>query len=239
MPAGRPRSRRPLAEVLKRSRVRRFAKHVPQPSRSDRGERAVGGYTNELTKLDRHEALLAVLKTDVAGLPTEQLARVSGVPREEVLGALKMLEFQGVCYSSSGGRSQLLWSSGSRPPGAKCPKLVERDRQRYLTVVSTLRSASNDRISTDQLMRLAKVPDRHRKALRGGLKALVALGHVRTGKHGRQAVVWQWVGPGGRGNLYERDLIRGDDGRVLDQTALEDAAAFTAWQARMDDGDLH
>jgi hypothetical protein len=239
MTASRRKSRN-LRKALVRPQLPRMAKYKPTPSRLDRGLEPVGGFKNQLSYLDQHRAMLATIAAGVVDAPTGTLAVGAGLPTEEALGALKMLEYQGHCYSRSGGRSQLLWSTGTRPADVRPPLLVQRDRRRYETVVSTLRWASNAQISTDELMRQAAVPDRHRKALRGGLKALVALDLVQHGKYGRQAIVWQWIGPGGHGHQHGRAVVRDDRGNAVawdDVDVAQDAAAFRDWQARMDAGE--
>jgi hypothetical protein len=138
------------------------------------------------------------------------------------LGALRMLDAEGLVHSRSGGRRQLVWHPGRREQDEP-PRLAEPER--YKRLRELLRSRTDRWHSTDWLvveadfdpdleLRSAADSERRRglthdlpvnffrdhgksarKYLLGGLKALYWLECLAWRNHTRQAVEWRWVQP--------------------------------------------
>lgn len=157
-------------------------------------------YKNTLTGLEKHRRLLDVIDELYDPAPTREVLDRVKLAYEEGIGALRMLDVEGVCHCSSGGRSQLLWQRGARPDAWTPPKLA--DHEDYERIRRFLKRYSASPVSTDAIMREAGFRERDRKQVRGALKALVVRGRVQWSKHNRQAVAWQWVGPDRQGLTY-------------------------------------
>ena len=194
---------------------RRPKKRHPDQPRVDRG------YRNELTGLDRIEELIAAVQVLARPTPTAEILDSVGLDEKTGNGALRMLDVQKLCHCRSGGRSQLVWRAGPRPKHLDPPRLLHAHQ--YELLIDVLRQSSEDWLATDYLMRQADFtlgesrkqrlggratkPDSNspRKHVLGALKVLLVLELVASGKYGRQAVVWQWIGGGGQNHpVYDR-----------------------------------
>jgi hypothetical protein len=194
---------------------RRPKKNRPDQPRVDRG------YRNELSGLDRIEALIEEVQALARPTPTREILGAIGLDEKTGNGALRMLDLQKLCHCRSGGRSQLFWSAGPRPEHLEPPRLLRAHQ--YELLIDVLRQSSEEWLATDYLMRQADFtlresrkrrpvgpaakPDSNsaRKRVLGALKVLLVLELVASAKYGRQAVVWQWTGEGGRNHpVYDR-----------------------------------
>lgn len=188
----------------------------PKKTHPDR-PRVDRGYRNELTGLDRIQALIDEVQALARPTPTREILGAVGLDEKTGNGALRMLDLQRLCHCRSGGRSQLLWSAGPRPDHLEPPRLLRAHQ--YELLLDVLRQSSEDWLATDYLMRQADFtlresrkrrlvkPDSNsaRKHVLGALKVLLVLELVATGNYGRQAVVWQWIGAGGQNHpVYDR-----------------------------------
>jgi hypothetical protein len=196
------------------ARIARPKKTHPDQPRVDRG------YRNELTGLDRIQALIEDVQALARPTPTREILRTVGLDEKTGNGALRMLDLQKLCHCRSGGKSQLLWSAGPRPEYLEPPRLLRAHQ--YELLLDVLRQSSEDWLATDYLMRQADFTLREsrkqrlggaakadsnsaRKRVLGALKVLLVLELVVTAKYGRQAVVWQWSGEGGQNHpVYDR-----------------------------------
>lgn len=151
---------------------------------------------------------------------TEDLVRAAAAEsdRKGALGALRMLEVEGIVHALSGGRRQLVWHPGPRPKGTPHGRMI--DRSRYELLHYLLHSSggwiSTDRLIVDagfdaDLLTVARRPARRRdqdlpltyladqgksarKYVLGALKALFWLERIAWRNYSRQAIEWRWVG---------------------------------------------
>jgi hypothetical protein len=180
-------------------------------------------------KLAHVERLVGLVEAMERPTPTQALIDASGIEKREGLGALRMLDVEGVCHAKAGPRSQLVWHPGPRPATEEPPRQLRR--RPYEILRRVLQQSSAAWLATDHLMREAdfektedrplrpekpgvyelKLPDEHntnmRKAALGALKALLVRGKIVSRMYGR-AVTWRWVAEGGQGKgVFRRDPL--------------------------------
>lgn len=140
--------------------------------------------------------------------------------RKGVLGALRMLDVEGVIHASAGARRQLMWNGGPRAAGVVPPKGA--GAASYSLLRDVLAQPRTPVCSTDFLLRRAGfdpelvggkevgVRSRRerglpvnffhdggksaRKYVLGALKALYWLELVAWRNYTRQAIEWRWIG---------------------------------------------
>lgn len=146
-------------------------------------------------KLGPYEALAAVLSAlpQNAPTPTTELGTAAGLSDPDgLVGALRMMEVQGVVHELRGKRNQLCWLAGPRT--GKRPKTLA-PLLPYERVAKLLQWFGQTPIATDAVLHdvglnPAKTKDRER--VLGALKALTAFGLVEWGRHSDQAITWRW-----------------------------------------------
>jgi hypothetical protein len=159
-------------------------------------------------------------------MTTEGLIRAAMANSDSkgALGALRMLDVEGVVHATAGPRRQLVWNRGPRPKEVLPPKGARRERYGYLH--DFLRHENTRWHATDFLAREAAFdPDlrvgsdddgrplhgrKHRelpvnffrdngksarKYVLGALKALYWLELVAWRHHSCQAIEWRWIEP--------------------------------------------
>lgn len=141
------------------------------------------------------------------------------------LGALRMLDIEGVAHVRSGARRQLVWHPGPREvePSERFAaqlyryrllrEILARASASWIATDYLLRSATYDadllgggRRDTARPMRFSDLPVNFfadngksaRKYLLGALKTLYWRECVAWRLHTSQAVTWRWIGPGGK-----------------------------------------
>lgn len=175
--------------------------------------------------LARIRRVVDVASSLVTPQATADVVAAAGAEQDPkgALGALRMLDVEGVVHARSGGRRQLVWHAGPRSDEAEPPRLAERER--YSRLRGLLRRNTDRWHSTDWLIVEADFdPDLElrsagdwetrrglshglpvnffldhgksaRKYVLGALKALYWLEHVAWRNSTRQAVGWRWVAP--------------------------------------------
>jgi hypothetical protein len=191
-------------------------------------------FNNTLSERSLERIRRLVLAAETLSEPRKTAALIEEADAAQdpkgALGALRMLDVEGVVHATAGGRKQLIWNAGPRPEGVSAPRAAWLGPTKNLHKL--LRSASNEWLPTDYLvLRCGFDPDlslgqdemyRTLPALRGmpvtafsdvskngrryalgALKALHVRETVEWGHYSSQAIVWRWVGPGALGHRRE------------------------------------
>jgi hypothetical protein len=189
--------------------------------------RGRGRFQNTLqsASLARIGLLVRLAGTFEGELRTDELVARAEIEadRKGAMGALRMLDVQGVIHARAGRGRQLVWYSGPRSEGS-VPKGV--DHGRYLLLRELLRGSTARWHATDWLVREAGfdrsldyriredlvgrrpriqrgLPENFfvdngksaRKYVLGALKVLYWMESVAWRNHTRQAVEWKWIAP--------------------------------------------
>ena len=172
------------------------------------------------------------------------------------IGALRMLDVEGVVHATAGGRKQLIWNPGPRPEGVSAPRAAWLGPTENLHKL--LRSASNEPLPTDYLVlrcgfdpglqlrrsfrgmpvtAFSDVSKNGRRYALGALKVLHWRGKVAWSHYSSQAIEWCWVGPGALGHRRESWPSFGVEYRREPDPILnpEGYERLQARQARTDD----
>ena len=180
--------------------------------------------TLSATSLARIRVLVAASRELSVALTTSEMTHLAGAESDMkgALGALRMLDVEGVIHATAGERRQLIWNRGRRPAGTAPPPGA--DHARFTLLRDLLRQPTTPWLSTDYLIRHAgfdpdlatgeEIRDERvrierglpvnffrdsgksaRKYVLGALKALYWLERVAWSKFSTQAIQWRWVGP--------------------------------------------
>lgn len=237
----------PLAEHYVEGRVELSVRLEPQRQALPKGR-----FSNVLSRasLQRIGTVVEVASSLTQPLTTaDVIGRANASPDQKgTLGALRMLDVEGVVHARGGARRQLVWHPG--------PRAVEDERAaaqlyRYRALRQLLVNASDTWISTDYLLRTATFdsdlrsgprdddfggPWRFsdlpvnffvdsgksgRKYLLGALKALYWRELVAWRLYSSQAVTWRWIGPAGKQRGLDH-IIRWDPSLRPDDPYLTD-----------------
>jgi hypothetical protein len=185
--------------------------------------REFGRFNNTLhpQSLARVRRVIEAARSVRRPVRTAELVRRAraGADEKGALGALRVLDLEGVVHARTGGRRQLIWHPGPRPDVISTPRGVHH--QLYLRLRELMRRDARAWHSTDSLMINAGFdPDlvetvverprgqwdlptmffgdygkSARKYVLGALKAYYWLECVAWRNHTRQAIDWTWIAP--------------------------------------------
>jgi hypothetical protein len=145
------------------------------------------------------------------------VAAAASSDRKGALGALRMLDVEGIVHARSGGRRQLVWHPGPRPRNVPVARMVDRPRYELLRYILQtdlswrptdwlIREAEFDLDLQEVARRSWSKSDRDlpvtyfadygksaRKYVLGALKALYWLEQVSWRNFSQQAIEWLWI----------------------------------------------
>ena len=223
-------------------------------------------FSNTLSRwsLSRVRRLIRVAEGLDGPVPTAAIVEraEAGADQKGALGALRMLDVEGVIHATAGRGRQLIWNPGPRPEGVTAPKMsLLRSPE---IVLELLRFASASWFSTDFVVRecgfdpnLLDEPSdpeqplepawqrglpvnmfddvtRHgRRYALGALKVLYWREKIAWRNYSTQAIEWRWLAQDGCGRTI-RDWpgVEVPGGRVLDPYI--DGAAHEAASRRLE-----
>lgn len=149
-------------------------------------------YKNELTTLPQFQLLVEIARSLESESTTAELGERAAIDdRDELMGALRMLEVQGVIHEVQGQRRQSLWH-----PGKRTTPRSETDQRvlvPYERIPKLLKHYGRTPIATEEIAREVWADEgKGHERVRGALKVLAVLGLVESGHYSSQAVTWWW-----------------------------------------------
>lgn len=160
-------------------------------------------HLNPLLTAKAYARLVEIVRNLDAPTKTKELAASAGIsPHDKgIMGALNLLEVQGLTHVSPGAANQRCWLPG---PGESSSERMEQLRP-YRELCALLKRYSGSGIATNTIINELLLPSKEHERVLGALKALKALGLVTHQERGRKAIWWRWIGPGGTGDSYGSD----------------------------------
>jgi hypothetical protein len=162
-------------------------------------------HRNPVSTQDSYTRLVAVSRSLGASAKTRELGELAGIKGTDkgLMGALAMLEVQGVIHMHSGRANQRCWEPGAQSEAPSQKRLAEL--RPYRALPGFLRKFSASALDAAVIRPALDMNEHDHDRLLGALKALVGLGLVSSELHGEQAVWWRWCGADGSRQLYDDD----------------------------------